>query len=154
VWLVKFGPRFVQWVYGANGQFQLSDVTLRPFYDASGYEGTKYHQELFCYPGLQISTPLAVCRIARLTAQTNHTLTDDMIGQAVAKFKLAYRPDAIFLSKRSREQLRASRVAVWAAAMGSRAARAGELATPTPTEWEGIPLICTESIVDTETVAL
>lgn len=154
VWLVKFGPRFCQFVYGANGQFQLSDVTLRPFYDESNNEGTKYHQELFCYPGLQVSTPLCVARIKKITADAGHTLTDAMIGAAVAKFRLAFRPDAIFMTKRSREQLRASRTQVWQASLGTSKARASELAAPTPTDWEGIPIACTESLLDVEPLTL
>lgn len=158
VWLVKFGPRYVQWVYGANGQFQLSDVTLRPFYDATlgtAYEGTKYHQELFAYPGLQVSSPLCVCRIKKLTADAGKGLTDDLIGAAVAKFRLAFQPDAILMSKRSREQLRASRIAVWQASTGSRRqAGVSGVNVPTPSEWEGIPIVATESILNVEPLTL
>jgi hypothetical protein len=156
VWLVKFGPRFVQWVYGADGQFQLSDVSERPGYGAStSIEYTKYHQELFCYPGLQVSTPLCVVRIKKLTAENGHTLNDDLLGAAMAKFRLAFQPDVIFMSKRSREQLRSSRIAVWTANSGSRAkSGASGLNVPTPTEWEGVPIAATESLLDVEPLTL
>ena len=154
VWFVKFGPRYVSWVYGANGQFQLSDVTLRPFFSGTD-EGTKYHQELFCYPGLQVSSSMCVARIKKLTADAGHTLTDDMIGAAVAKFRLAFQPDVIFMSRRSREQLRSSRIAIWTANSGSkRGAGTSGINVPTPSEWEGIPIAVTESILDVEPLTL
>lgn len=156
VWLVKFGPRYVQWVFGANGQFQLSDVTLRAAYGATtASEYTKYHQELFAYPGLQISSVKCVCRIKKITADVGKTLTDDLLGAAMAKFRLNMQPDVIFMTKRSREQLRASRVAVWAATSGSRArSGASGLNVPTPTEWEGVPIVATESLLDVEPLTL
>lgn len=157
VWLVKFGPRYVQWVFGADGQFQLSDVTLRAAYGATtASEYTKYHQELFCYPGLQVSSNRCVCRIKKLTADAGKGLTDDLIGEALAKFRLAFQPDVILMSKRSREQLRASRVAVWAASTASsrKAGGVSGINVPTPTEWEGIPIVATESILDCEPLTL
>lgn len=156
VWLVRFGPRFVQWVFGADGQFELSDVTLRAAYGATtASEYTKYHQELFCYPGLQVSSPQCVCRIKKLTADSGKTLTDDLIGAALAKFRLNMQPHVIFMSKRSREQLRASRVAMWTASTGSRRqAGTSGINVPTPTEWEGIPIVATESLLDVEPLTL
>lgn len=155
VWFVKFGPRFVQWVYGANGQFQLSDVTLRGALDGNNNEYTKFHQELFCYPGLQVATPLCLARIKNITAEVGKTLNDDLIGQAMAKFRLAMQPDVIFMTKRSREQLRASRIAVFAAGPGSRRSPGTSgINVPTPTEWEGVPIVATESLLDCEPINL
>jgi hypothetical protein len=51
-------------------------------------------------------------------------------------------PDVIFSSKRSIEQLRKSRTAT--NATGAPA--------PTPTEVNGVPLVATESLLDTETL--
>jgi len=144
VWAVKFGPRFVQWVYGANGQFELTDVETRPATDLSGNEFTKYYQELYCYPGLQVSSHLCVGRIKKLTADSGKGLTDALLGSLLSKFNLAFQPDAFFMSKRSREQLRASRTTY--NATGAEA--------PLPEEFQGIPIVATESIIDTEALTL
>lgn len=143
-WLVCFGPQKVQWVYGAGGQFELSDIELRDYFDDDGNPLTSYHQELWCYPGLQVSSQRYVVRIKKLTADSGKGLSDTLIANALAKFAVGVRPDAIFCSPRSLEQLRASRTAT--NATGAPA--------PMPTEAFGVPIAPTEAIVNTESLTL
>jgi hypothetical protein len=142
VWGVKWGAKFVQWVLGENGSLETGDVREESVPDEAGNRFTAYVQELLGYPGLQVLNKFAIGRIRNLTADANKGLTDKLMGSLVAKYPAGYVPDCFFLSRRSLEQLRASRTAT--NATGAEA--------PTPTEYEGIPLIPTDSIVDTESL--
>ena len=144
VWLVKFGPKDVQWVWGNNGQLQLSEVELRDKSDADGNKFTAYHQELNAYPGLQAVSLRGICRIKKLTADAGKGLTDALIADALSKFAAGVVPDVIFASRRSIKQLRASRTAT--NATGAPA--------PFPEEAFGIPIAPTDSILDTEALTL
>lgn len=144
VWLVKFGPKFVQWVWGNDGNLMLSDVELRDKEDADGNKFTAYHQELFAYPGLQVGGLNAICRIKKLTADAGKGLTDALIADALAKFPAGIRPDVMFMTPRSLSQLQKSRTAT--NATGAPA--------PIPTEAFGVPIAPTDSILNTETLAL
>ena len=74
----------------------------------------------------------------------NKTLTDGLIGKLYAKFPIGRKPHAFFLSRRSLGQLQGSRTAV--NPTGTEA--------PIPDNWQGIPLIPTDSILDTEALTL
>jgi hypothetical protein len=140
IWLVKFGPKNVQWVWGNDGQLQTSDVELRDKEDADGKKFTGYHQEMWAYPGLQVGSLTAICRIKKLTEDANKGLTDTLIASGLAKFPTGVVPDVIFATRRSVKQLRASRTAT--NATGAPA--------PFPEESFGIPIAPTDSILDTE----
>jgi|SRR3990170_1736284 len=142
-WLVAFGPQRVQWVYGANGSFELSDVDLRDQSDGTN-NFTAYFQELFCYPGLQVSSQRFVVRIKKLTADSGKGLTDALVASALSKFPVGVRPDVLFCSKRSLYQLQTSRTAT--NATGTPA--------PIPVESHGVPVAPTEALSDVEALTL
>lgn len=143
VWAVKFGPQDVQWVMGNDGSLNVSDPREESIVDGSGNRFTAYIQEMLSWVGLQAKSKFAIGRIKNLTTQASKTLTDDMLGELYSRFPVGKKPDAFFLSRRSLEQLRRSRTAT--SATGTTA--------PTPTEWENVPLIPTDSIMDTEAIA-
>lgn len=148
VWLVKFGVQDVRHVLGQDGQFEVSDVRVESLTDPNDstkrYDG--YVQTLLAYPGLQTGHRYAVARIKKLTADSGKGLTDARLGSALQLFvqNRKSRPDVIFATTRSIEQLRASRTAT--TPTGAEA--------PTPTSFEGIPIVPTDGIADTETLAL
>lgn len=145
VWAVKFGVDCVRWVSGNNGQHEITDPRIGDFEDSDGNLFTGIIQELVARPGLQIGSPKYVGRIRNITAQAGKKLTGDMLGELVnTKFGLSYRPDCIFLTPRSLEQYRQDLQSVTASP--SRIL--------TPTEFEGIPLVPTESLVNTESINL
>lgn len=146
VWAVKFGAKFVQWVYGKNGRFQVSDIRMERIPDsqtpAKYYDA--YLQNMTAHVGLQMANKNSVARIKNLHASdSNKMLDDDMLADLLAKFPVGYRPDCFFMTVRSCKQLRNSRTAT--NATGAPA--------PWPTEAFGIPIIVTESITDTEAAA-
>lgn len=144
VYAVKFGPQSVRWVAGLGGQYEISDPRIGDINDANGNPYSAHIQELKARPGLQVGSQLHVARIKNVTAQTGKTLTSDMLGDLLTKFRVGMRPDAIFMTQRCLEQYRKDLQAVTSSP--SR--------IPTPIEFEGIPLVPTESLSDVEAVNL
>jgi hypothetical protein len=105
---------------------------------------TAYVQELLAYPGFQVASIYSVVRIKKVTTDSGKGLTDALIFAALAKFPVGVRPDIITCTRRSLEQLRASRTAT--NATGAPA--------PTPTDVAGFPIYPTDAISNIETLAL
>lgn len=144
VWAVKFGPQAVRWVWGANGAIDPTEVDQRDVLDSDNKPYTAYFQELFAYPGLQISSPRYIARIKKITEDSGKTLNDAKLSALMEKFPVGVRPDVIFMTKRSRRQLRDSRTAT--NDTGKEA--------PLPTDYDGVPIAVTESISITEPLTL
>lgn len=146
VWLVKFGDRDVQWVWGQDGALEMSDVRVESIVDPADstrrFDG--YVQTMNAYPGLQVGSVRSVVRIKKITADSTKTLTDDLIALALSKFQTGIIPDAIFMSRRSLAQLQQSRTAT--NATGTPA--------PFPVESFNIPILPTDGILDTEALTL
>jgi hypothetical protein len=143
VWAVRYGYQDVTWLFGAQGEMRLTDVMRVRVTDGSGNPYMALHQEIVCRVGLQVGRYWSVGRIKNITDDAGHGLTDKLLGQLLAKFKVGYPPHVFFCTRRALEQLRESRTAV--NVTGSPA--------PTPVEFEGIPIMPTESISNTETIA-
>lgn len=143
LWAVRFGAKDVQWVYGDGGALALAPVSESRVLDGSGKPYTAYVQELLARPGLQVANKYSIGRIKKLTTDSGKGLTDALIASLLTKFPVGRPPDLMLCSRRSLEQLRASRTAT--NATGAPA--------PTPTEAFGVPIVPTDSIVDTEKLA-
>jgi hypothetical protein len=145
VWAVRFGIRDTSWIYGNNGQLLLSPVTEIPNFqdpnDATKYF-TAYHQEIMCRPGLQVASKWSCGRVANVTADAGKGLTDKVLGALKALFPPQQQPHAYFCTVQAREQLRASRTAT--NPTGTPA--------PTPTDFEGVPVLATTGILNTEAI--
>jgi hypothetical protein len=144
VWAVSFGPQSVQWVVGNGGQIALSDPVLARVTDAATNPFTAYVQEILARIGLQVSSTYCIARIKKLTADAGKGLTDILIAQLLGKFPVGYEPNALFMTKRSLMQLQSSRTAT--SPTGAPA--------PIPDSAFGIPILVTESILNTEALTL
>lgn len=144
VWAVKFGPQDCQLVVGLNGELALSDVRIETIYDSDSNPLDGYVQTLLARIGMQVGNKYSIGRIKKLTEDNGKGLTDSLLSQLWQKFPVGHKPDAFFLSRRSLGQLHRSRTAT--NATGQEA--------PIPTSWETIPLVPTDSILDTEDLAL
>lgn len=144
VWAVKWGPMAVQWVYGADGALDLSDVRIESLVDSGSNRFTAYVQELLAYPGVQVASKRAIGRIKKLTEDAGKGLTDALLATLLSKFETGVRPDVFFMSRRSHKQLQSSRTAT--TTTGAPA--------PFPVEAFGIPIAVTDSILDTEALTL
>lgn len=151
VWFVRFGPKDVIWVWGNNGELKFSPVRIESIIDPN--DSTKkfdgYVQTGIGYPGLQVGSTRAICRIKKLTADSGKGLTDALVNTALAKFPAGMGPNAVFMTQRSAAQLQSSRTAT---------TPTGQPA-PFPTTIKGIdgqdiPLHVTDAIVNTESLTL
>lgn len=142
VWAVKWGLKDVIWLWGNNGQLELSDVDERDAEDAEGKKFTAYHQELTAYPGLQVGSTRSIGRICNITNEAGKTLTDDLISDLLSTFEEGVVPDVLFMNRRALSQLQKSRTAT-----NSTGAPA-----PFPTESFGIPIALTGGILNTEAI--
>lgn len=144
VWGVRFGPRDVQWLWGNNGSLALSPVTEQRVLDGSSNPYLAYHQEILARPGLQVVNKYSVGRIKKITTDSGKGLTDALISKFLARWPAGRGPDVLFMSRRSLQQLQASRTAT--TVTGAPA--------PFPTESFGVPIKVTDSISEIETLAL
>lgn len=144
VWAVKFGAKNVQWVYGKNGKFDVSDIRMQDLVGENNKAYTAYLQEMVAHIGLQMGDKRSVARIKNLHASdSNKTLDDDMLADLLQKFPTGSKPDVIFMNGRSLGQLRKSRTAT--NATGAPA--------PFPMEAHGVPIVQTDSLENDETAA-
>ena len=90
----------------------------------------------------QIGTKYSIARIASITEDSGATLDDDLIFSAWKLFPAGVNPTHIVMNPRSAEQLRSSRTAT--NVTGAPA--------PPVTEVNGIPVIVTDAISNTETL--
>ena len=137
LYAVKFGPTDVQWVYGENGTLQVSDKRIETVYRSS-LPMTAYVQDILAYPGVQVGSTRSVGRLYGLDGTSGKALTDAFIYALLAKMQV--RPDVLFTTRTGLEELRASRTAT--NPTGAPA--------PRPTEIDGIPIVATQSLLDTE----
>ena len=92
--------------------------------------------------GIQVGSKYAVARIANLTADSGKGLTDSLLADALSLFPSSDQPTHIVMNRRSLTQLRKSRTTY---------SPIGEPA-PRPSEYEGIPIVTTDAITNTETL--
>jgi hypothetical protein len=144
VWAVKFGPQYCGFVIGGNGEFKVDDVTTVRLTDSNNKPYTGYMSEMLAHIGFQVGNIKAAGRIKKLTADSGKGLTDDLISDLLSKFPVGLVPDYLFMSRRSLKQLQQSRTAT--NPTGSPA--------PFPVEAFGVPIKVTDSILDTEDLAL
>jgi len=153
VYAVKFGPQFVQMIYGGNSTMQLPPFREQSITDGAGGQYDAYVSNLTAWVGLQCVHPYAIGRVKNLTNEANKGLTDSLLADLLAKFPVGFTPDAIFMSRRSRTQLQKSRTVVLQGngKAGDVGSAMGAVA-PLPMEAFGIPIITTDNLLNTEAI--
>lgn len=155
VYFIKFGEKDVKMVFGNKKTLTLPPFRDETLTDANNkkFDGSVSH--LTGWAGLQCVNPNSVVRICNLTAQDGKGLTDARLAAGLDLFPTGYAPDVILMSKRSRTQLQADRAARTSNAQqnGKGGAQGGgAIYAPTPDNYEGIPIIATDSILNTEAI--
>jgi hypothetical protein len=110
--------------------------------------------DMTAWLGLQIGNTNCVGRIANVgqDTETGDTLTDSKIAQLLQKFPVGYRPDAIFMNRRSLGQLQRSRTVVINANGNTKGGTSVENIPDIPESAFGIPIYPTDSILNTDAV--
>lgn len=150
VYAVKFGVQDLTLVGGMNQAFELGDFREQMVYDSDGDGYDAYVAALTSWIGLQIGHENVARRICNLTEDSGKGLTDSLLAKLKATFPVGHRPDAIFASRRSVTQLQISRTVVLQG--GGRSQPDQPVVAPRPTDYEGIPIIETDSILDTDAI--
>ena len=155
VYMVKFGPRDVSLIMGKNGTMELGEFRVESLEDADGNKGPGEVADLAAWIGLQQASKNSVVRIKNLTADSGKGLTDALLASALDLAPAGWVPDAIFMSRRSRTQLQAARATLVALNGNGKAGTlgGGSAYVPTPTDFEGIPIVATDSLVNIEPIA-
>jgi hypothetical protein len=140
VWFVKFGERDVQFVFGEHTPLRVSDWRVESLADGDGKKFPGYVSDLSSWIGLQFVNKHSAVRVKNLGTTNGTTFSDDRAFEALAKFPVGVTPDVCFMNRRSLEQLRKSRTNVTSAT-----------GVPSlPDSVAGIPIVITDSIVNTE----
>jgi hypothetical protein len=154
VYAVKFGAQNVEMILGNNASFDLSPFRDESIADSGGtnkFPGRVADLTAWC--GLAVGNVNCVGRICNLTAENGKTLSDSLISQLLEKFPVGYKPDALFMSRRSAGQLQRSRtVTLNGGPSGAKPSGSVELVAPWPTSAFDIPIIVTDSILNTDAI--
>jgi hypothetical protein len=150
---LKLGERFVNLVFGQGNVFTLGQWRTQ-FVTRSSKEYEAWKNALNGYIGVQWVHKYAVGRIKKITADSGKTATDALIGQWLAKFPVGLRPDVLFMSRRTAYQLQSARSATSITNASPKGGTGMDIWAPQPESSNGIPIVITDSIVETETLAL
>lgn len=129
-------------ITGQDGMIKIDDYTVIQATDGSGKTYPAYYTPICGWLGLQLGSIHSVGRIVNLTTQSGKGLTDSLLSQMLERFPSSRQPTLIAMSRQSRGQLQRSRTAT--SATGADA--------PVPKEYEGIPIVCSDQILNTESL--
>ena len=153
VYMVVADPKFFNLIFGRNRVLTVGEWRKQVLTDANSKSYTAWVNAVEGWIGAEFVNIHAVVRIKNITAQANKTLTDNLLSQAMALFPVGVRPTHIFMNRTVRQQLQASRtVTLFGQGAGKPGGNQATVA-PTPTEYDGVPIIATDSLLSTEAIA-
>lgn len=153
VYAVRFGPQGVQFVFGAGAPFALSPWIDGHGEDAAGNKFPAWIADLVCWVGLQTVNVNAVARLKDATADSGKGVTDAKIADLLSNYWKGPAPDALFMSRRSAYQLQTSRSVTIQSSRSDKADGTLMGFAPMPTESNGIPVVITDQLVNTEALS-
>jgi hypothetical protein len=142
---VRFGKQGVSFIAGKKSSLRLGKWTQQQI-TRDSKKLTALVNNLQGWLGLAFGHTKSVGQIYNLTAQTDKGMTDDRAATLLAQYPVGMKPEVWFMTPRSLEQLRKSRSSVGSVAY------AGGAVAPRPTEMHGIPIVETDSLVNTEAI--
>lgn len=149
VWAVCAMPKFFELIFGKNTVLEVGEWRKQTI-TRSSKEMTAWKNSLEGWVGAAFYSKYAVGQIKNLTAQTGKGLTDSLLSQLIQTFPIGVKPTHFFMSRRSRQQLQASRTVTL---FGQGTTRPNqEIIAPIPDSYDGIPIIATDSILNTEAI--
>lgn len=149
VWFVVEDPKMLRMIWGNKqglkfGPLRDSDMTVK---DKDGNTATMPAkvQDVGGWIGLSVRSEFALARIKNIDA--SHPLTDELLAEALSFFPAGVKPTAIYLNTTARRLLQQERSKVLTNINGNKQT----VTAPLPTDYEGIPLIATDAILNDET---
>lgn len=130
-------------------EFVKKDILVKDPQNNNAVIGVEpgYVGDLTSWAGLHVANKNALARLCNVTTTTG--LNDDMLRDLVEAYSIANDgalPDAIFMSFNARKMLRKSREF----ALKLKGGGDGKVFAPIPTDVDGVKIIATNAIVDTE----
>lgn len=145
-------PKGVHFVWGGEGRMVSQDEWVEQLVQTVENGVTKQIRRFLngieSWVGLQVG-PESAGRIANL--DFDHKLTDKLIAELVRKFPVGKKPDLLLMNRTSAFQLQESRSATTIQA-GKLTATSDGIWAPDPVSSNGVPILVTDMIVDTEGV--
>lgn len=143
VWAVVLGENDCMGVYKGDGpMMELGETIVQQALDGDGKSYPVYYTPGCTWLGMQVGSAFSFGRICNLTAENGKGLTDILLSQLLEQFPAGEGPDLLLMSRRSRGQLQRSRTTY---------SPTGQPA-PLPQEYEGVPIVVTDAISNTETI--
>jgi hypothetical protein len=140
----------VQLVFGAGTTFELGEWRIENVGTSSVYPA--HVANLTAWVGLQVGSRYSIGRLKDATADANGGVTDSKLAELLSKYPVGYRPNYWLMNRRSAFQLQSSRSAT-SIQNGVKSTSGAEVFAPTPTESNGIPIVITDSLVNTEALS-
>lgn len=148
VYGVKFGTDSCQLIFGGNVAFQLGDFREQLVSNVDSYVAA-----MTAWVGLQAVNKNGILRLKDATADSGKTVTDAKLAELLSAAPVGMRPNYWFMSRRSAYQLQVSRSTVLSSGNPQNSTGIPLQFAPSPVESNGIPIIVTDSIVNTETLS-
>ena len=153
-WLIVPGAQNAQFIFGGGNVLSMPSWSKQRI--------TRSSKELFAFvsnisgwAGFQWVNTYCIGRIKNLTEDSGKGLTDALVADLIAKFPsdVDLAGSKLFVTRRSARQLQKSRTPTSANDSGAKRTSTGvEIAAPWPTESNGIPLVITSGILNTEAI--
>ena len=137
----------VQLVFGAGTTFELGEWRIENVGTSSVYPA--HVANLTAWVGMQVGSKYSVGRLKDATADSGMGVTDSKLAELLSKYPVGYRPNYWLMNRRSAYQLQVSRSAS-TVQNGVKTSSGSEIFAPLPTESNGIPIVITDSISNTE----
>ena len=154
-WIIWNDLKGVHFIFGNNTGLQMNPWTRQQITDANGKKFFAWVNNVSGWIGLSFNHTKSAIRIANCEDATNKNLSDAVISRALELLPLNIRRSGglkILVNRKGLGQLQRSRsVTIFTGAVG-KATGSIETVAPLPTEAFNVPIICTDSITNTEAV--
>ena len=137
----------VQLVFGSGTTFELGEWRIENVGTSTVYPA--HVANLTAWVGMQVGSKYSVGRLSAVGSDSGAGVTDARLAELLSKYPVGYRPNYWLMNRRSAFQLQSSRSTAFSA-LGSKSATGAEVFAPLPLESNGIPIVITDSIGNTE----
>lgn len=147
VWAIINDPKMLRLIFGNSKAIAFGPVRREGVQTGDGEEFTALKQDIGVWVGLSQRNEYAVARLMNIS--DDNPLTDSMLAKLLECFPSGYTPSKLVMNRHTRALLQKSRsTALVYPKMkgGSQVAYA-----PLPTEYEGIPIVVTDALLNDET---
>lgn len=134
-------------IMGNDGEIKIDPYFESLQTDGSGKSFVTYTVPIAGWIGLQVGAAKSIARLANIPASGTGSVTDVLLQSLFDLFPASAPPTHFIMNRRSRGQLQASRATVNIGGNSKLITKHASI----PTDWEGIPIVCVESIGNAET---